>query len=226
MKWVQITCVRVQPTTGTYSDWKPQIAKECKYRCVYCAILDSDFGGIVHFHVEHFRPKSIEEFKKLENDIKNLFYACSVCNRFKTDIWPGEPDETGGTPTFLDPSRVDYNSHMALRGADHQVEGKSIAGKFAIERMFLNRPQLVLARRAHAVSTQIAAYARYFAEAKEELKKIDTVESRALLSELLDRLVNLLLLDSKLKKTHLYGASDTKRPPIVKPRRSTARRRR
>lgn len=212
MKWVPITCKRVQPAGGTYPDWKPQIAKDCSYRCVYCAILDADFGGIVHFHVEHFRPKSIEEFKKLENDIRNLFYACSVCNRFKSDHWAGEPDAKGNTPTFLDPGVVDYNQHISWRLTDHQLEGTTVAGKFAVERMYLNRPQLVLARRAHAVSTRIHAYAAYFAAVKDTLKAIDTPEARALMDELLDRLVNLTLLDAKLKRTHLYEPADIRRP--------------
>ena len=92
-----------QPKRGTYSDWKEQIAQECYNQCVYCSIHESQFGGINNFHIDHFRPKSI--FKNLENDICNLFYSCPICNRFKSDDWPNEPNLD--TISYPDPSNID-----------------------------------------------------------------------------------------------------------------------
>lgn len=218
MKWVKIDGAREQPVKGTYPDWKPQIAKDCKYRCVYCAILEADFGGIVNFHVDHFRPKSIKEFEHLENIIGNLFYSCGICNRFKSDIWPGEPDVEGAIATFLDPSAVDYNQHMGVREADHFAEGVTVAGKFIVERLYLNRPQLVLSRRASTAAVRLGAYVDYFLETKSEFEKIDSPESKEVASELNDCILTTLKLQTRLTVARPYEAGDTKRPhPLKKP---------
>jgi 5-methylcytosine-specific restriction endonuclease McrA len=104
MNWKLITKdAKNQPVSGVYSDWKELVAQECFYQCVYCAIHEAQFGGIDHYHIDHYRPKSIAEFKHLENNIGNLFYACPICNRFKSNDWPGEPDLN--TPTYPDPSK-------------------------------------------------------------------------------------------------------------------------
>ena len=77
MNWNKIdNKIRKQPKTGEYSDWKQQIADDCFNKCVYCSIHESPWGGIDHFHIEHFRPKS--KFDKLKNIIQNLFHCCPV----------------------------------------------------------------------------------------------------------------------------------------------------
>jgi 5-methylcytosine-specific restriction endonuclease McrA len=105
MNWRRIPKEKtVQPKKGRYSDWKEILAEEGFNQCVYCAIPDACFGGIRNFHVEHYRPKS--KFEKLENDIKNLFYACAICNTFKGDDWPGEPEKDFFAPCYPDPSLI------------------------------------------------------------------------------------------------------------------------
>ena len=83
-----------QPAGKDYTLWKEQIAEECFHQCVYCSIHENPWGGVDHYHIDHYRPKSIPAFVKFELDILNLFYACPVCNRFKSDDWPAEPNES------------------------------------------------------------------------------------------------------------------------------------
>jgi hypothetical protein len=72
MRWRRIPKEKYQaPQKGTYSDWKPQLAKEGFQQCVYCAVGEPAFGGFRNFHVEHYRPK--KKFAQLENDYANLF---------------------------------------------------------------------------------------------------------------------------------------------------------
>jgi 5-methylcytosine-specific restriction endonuclease McrA len=131
---------------GVYTDngWKEQIAEECYHQCVYCAINEQHWGGIDHYHIDHFRPKSIEKFKSLENDICNLFYACPVCNRFKSDSWPADPDLN--VPSFPDPSVTDYSTIFET-DSDALLISRYVAARYLIEKLYLNRPQLIYERR-------------------------------------------------------------------------------
>jgi len=153
MKWALIK--KAKPAAAKkYSAWKPELAEESGYRCVYCCIHEGMFGGIRNYHVEHFRPKS--KFKHLEHEYSNLFYACSICNVFKGDSWIEPPGEVTnwGAKYFPDPSTVDLST--VLEYVDGQrVSSKFVSGRFLIERLHLNRPQLVLARRASAVRAEL-----------------------------------------------------------------------
>lgn len=141
-----------QPAKGAYSDWKEQIAKECFHQCVYCSIHERPWGGIDHYHIDHFRPKVL--FEELVNDIRNLFYACPICNRFKSDDWPGEPNLDA--ISYPDPSQIDYCEIFEINLESYTLIGLRISSKYLIERLYLNRPQLIYERReAHLMQKEI-----------------------------------------------------------------------
>ena len=70
---------------GTYQRYKPFLKKEFSSQCVYCRLPDG-LKGYDSFGVDHYLPKS--EFPELATVYSNLFYACNVCNRRKSDFWP------------------------------------------------------------------------------------------------------------------------------------------
>ena len=82
------------------------------------------------------------------DDIENLVYACTVCNRFKGDYSPAldAPDSL----RLLRPQRDDLGAHL-----EETVHGRLIGltprGWFHIQRLHLNRPQLVELRHFHHV---------------------------------------------------------------------------
>lgn len=133
-----------QPRTGSPRDWKQQIADECYHQCVYCAIKARPWGGLDNFHIEHYRPAS--RFKKFRKDICNLFLACPICNRFKSNDWPAEPDSLD-TISYPNPSVVDYSTILNIDPITYRLESKYKAAEYIIHRLFLNRPQLILERR-------------------------------------------------------------------------------
>lgn len=142
MRWQRIDKEStVWPTEGGYRDWKEMLREEGGYRCVYCCIPEPSFGGYRNFHVEHFRPK--KPFVDRVNDYGNLFYACAVCNAFKSNDWPAEPDRE--TPSYLDPSQVDLDDVFSVDG-DGMVAGNCVAAKYMVERLNLNRRQLQFER--------------------------------------------------------------------------------
>lgn len=156
MKWFRIPKeVSLRPLKGyRYSDWKEDLSIEAKGQCVYCAINNRSFGGIRNFHVEHYRPKSLPAFVTLEHDYSNLYYACSICNCFKGNAWPGEPADDFGNNSFPDPSKVDY-SDILKEEFDFKLQSNYIAGKYIIQKMFLNRPQLVLERKRNKLTQEL-----------------------------------------------------------------------
>lgn len=155
-----------QPKVGVYGDWKVQISEECYKQCVYCTINEMSWGGIDHYHIDHYRPKSI--FTHLENDICNLFYACPVCNRFKSDDWPNEPNLE--LPSYPDPSITDYRLIFEYDITSYQLKGINASAKYLIIRLYLNRAQLVYERREEYLNEKEAALSNWLIE------KIETVE--------------------------------------------------
>lgn len=148
MRWKQPRPPRLQPKTGGYADWKQLIAITCGNSCVYCGIDDATYGGLDNFHVEHYRPKS--RFVKLKNSIENLYLACAICNRFKGDDWPNEPSPSHDVVAYPDPIFVDYNSLFYIERGTCIISGVNIASRYVVERLYLNRPQLIRERRLSA----------------------------------------------------------------------------
>lgn len=196
-----------QPAHGTYSDWKIQISDECYKQCVYCSIHEAQFGGIDHFHIDHFRPKS--KFPLLKNDILNLFYSCPVCNRFKSDDWPGDPDPK--IPSYVDPSITDYSKIFNLVN-NYELEGKFVSAKYLVLRLYLNRAQLIYERREalkrteeialrHSVNDLICKISRYNPNvALEVLVQVSSIYS------------NLLDLEQKKREIRPYELAEIRRP--------------
>jgi len=155
MIWKRIVKNRAQfPTTGTYRDWKPALAMEGERRCVYCCIHEAHFGGPRNYHVEHYRPQS--KFAHLTNSYENLFYVCSICNSFKGDDWPCEPEEGCYVKAFYpDPSSVNYGDLLFHDSETGEVRSNSVTGRYLVERLFINRPQMVINRRVLELGRQL-----------------------------------------------------------------------
>ena len=150
MRWFKIK-KGPKPTKGSfYPDWKDDLAFEASNQCVYCTIHTNPFGGIRNFHVEHYRPKSRKEFEHLTNDYNNLFFSCSICNCFKGADWPNEPNDSLDIRCYPDPTVHDYSYLFGLN-PDFTLYGTKFASKYMVEKLFLNRPQLQLERRAFAI---------------------------------------------------------------------------
>lgn len=156
MKWFRIPkeSSAIPNVGNSYRDWKEHLSLEGKNQCVYCTINIKSFGGIRNFHVEHYRPKAKNKFPKLENEYSNLFFACSICNCFKSDDWPNEPSTLLDNDAFPDPSKIDYSNFLECK--NHSIiESKYITGKYIIQKLFLNRPQLILERKSFYLNEEL-----------------------------------------------------------------------
>jgi hypothetical protein len=169
---------RNQPDLGRWHEWKETIAAHCDSRCVYCAIHEGRFGGIRNFHIEHFRPKV--RFPHLENHIANLYLACAICNVLKSDDWPGDPVPDHSVAAYPDPSVTDYNTLFTVSPETHQVSAATFAGKYVIERILLNRAQLILERRLAAFLRSLSEFENWVVQSVDnmnpaELKELSTI---------------------------------------------------
>jgi hypothetical protein len=193
---------RKQPRRGRWHDWKQSIADHCDGRCVYCAIPEGRFGGIRNFHIEHFRPKV--RFPKLENKIHNLYLACAICNILKCDDWPAEPVADHSIAAYPDPSAVDYNTIFAVSQETYEVDSPTLAGRYLVERILLNRAQLVLERRLAAM---LAFWAEFDTWVRESMDTMTRAEARQTMGILLD----IGRAKTSALQVRPYGDVDTKR---------------
>ena len=100
--------------------------------------------------IEHFQPLS----KGGTNDIENLLYACTICNRFKSDYWAGE--ETSIHLRLLHPIHNNLEEHLSEL-PNGMLIGLTEWGWFHIEWLHLNRPQLITLRQTRRQETEDAA---------------------------------------------------------------------
>jgi hypothetical protein len=155
MKWFRIPKeLSTQPKVGNYRDWKEELSIEGKNQCVYCSINTNSFGGIRNFHVEHYRPKSKDKFPELTDKFYNLFFACSICNGFKSDDWPNEPSKKLDNESYPDPSKIDY-SNILYWNKQFLIESEHFTGRYIVQKLFLNRPQLVLERKSYYLHEEL-----------------------------------------------------------------------
>jgi hypothetical protein len=154
MRWFQIKKDSKNIPDGIYKEWKEQLSIEGQHQCVYCAININSFGGIRNFHVEHYKPKAKGKFPELENDYYNVFFACSICNGFKGDDWKEEPRIELDNNSYPNPLEIDYSIFLKKNKA-LEIESDFITGNYIINKIYLNRPQLILERKIHELFDEI-----------------------------------------------------------------------
>jgi hypothetical protein len=207
---------RTQPTKGEWHDWKQEIADHCDARCIYCAISEARFGGVRNFHIEHYRPK--KKFPQFENDVKNLYLACAICNVLKCDDWPAEPLPDHSVSAYPDPAIANYNDLFSVSEVTHSVDSATVAGKYLIERLLLNRGQLTLERRLAAILERLEEFQVWGDAVLNEMSLTETRSTARLLSNIVS------VQKRALTEARPYKDVDTKRrvKSTERKRRSTS----
>jgi hypothetical protein len=85
-----------------YESYRPWLRDEFLYRCVYCLLREKWNSDDVAFNIDHFLPVAVAP--DLSCEYTNLLYACSRCNRAKSDI-----------VGIADPCKVAYGDCLAVR---------------------------------------------------------------------------------------------------------------
>jgi hypothetical protein len=111
-------------------------------RCGYCGVSETFVGGALE--IDHFHPLAAGG----SDDIKNLVYACTACNRFKGDYAPA-PDAPEAL-RLLHPQRDDMGAHIT-ETTHGRLLGLTPRGWFHVQRLHLNRAQLIDMRHLYRV---------------------------------------------------------------------------
>lgn len=210
-KWKKINKPAAKARNGSYEDWKHELAVEGEDRCVYCAIHHQELGGERNFHVEHYKPKSNPKFSALKNDYNNLFYACPICNTFKSCSWFDVTLGDWDTIHFPDPSLYDYGDFFEIKDDIYLVHGLHTVGKFLVERFHLNRFQLIRYRRFETASENLNEILQTIKEIMaclEELVEKGVNEAFAFYKDISQYLAKIIQLQQAKFKLPLYTPNE------------------
>lgn len=138
------------------------------FACGFCGTSEPQAGA--QLTVDHFHPTS----RGGRDDELNWVYACSACNSFKGAFWIAPPGEF-----LLHPLRDDVSLHLR-QNSDGTLSALSTRGRLQIERLHLNRPQLVARRLEQYLLRERDAQV---AQLMEELEQM-TEELRSLRAQL------------------------------------------
>jgi hypothetical protein len=107
------------------------LRRRFQFRCGYCGVSERDAGA--ELTVDHFQPRSQGGLHEPDN----LVYCCHACNEFKGDFW-----QPASSRRILHPLNEDLAAHLTEQ-EDGTLQALSETGAFHIERLHLNRPQLI-----------------------------------------------------------------------------------
>lgn len=152
-------------------------------RCGYCGVSEIWVGG--ELEVDHFHPVRHDGADTPDN----LVYACTICNRFKSDYWP--TDDASESLRLLHPGQDDMSAHVG-EVADGRLIGLTPRGWFHIDRLHLNRPQLIalrqLSRTEQPLQKEVAQAQDMNAQLQKRIRELETelAELREIIAALSD----------------------------------------
>jgi hypothetical protein len=148
-----------------------QVRRRAAFRCEYCGVSETDAGG--KLTVDHYKPQS----RSGSDDLDNLLYCCFRCNVYKADYWPDTPE----APVLWNPRRDTANAHFLVL-ANGLLAPLTLTARFSIERLRLNRPQLIAFRQRNQERSQALRLLSRYREAVASLEELSQ-QFAALLEE-------------------------------------------
>jgi hypothetical protein len=112
-----------------------QVRQRANFACEYCGVTETDSAG--QLTVDHYRPQT----RGGTDELGNLLYCCYRCNLYKGDYWPAQPEDL----SLWNPRLDSRETHLLLL-ADGKLYPLSASGRFTLQRLRLNRPELVAYR--------------------------------------------------------------------------------
>lgn len=162
---------------------RDEVRRLYRYRCGYCGVHEAAVGS--ELEIDHYQPKSAGGSDELEN----LVYCCTSCNRHKGSFWP-EVGAALATHRLLHPQRDDLALH--LREAENGwLTALTETGAFHIERLELNRPRLVALRVSWQVERRKEQTARA-KDARQQFFREETLAAAQRIQRLFDEINHML----------------------------------
>ena len=139
---------------------RPQVRERFQARCGYCGVHEDAVGSTLT--VDHYRPRG----RGGTSEADNLVYCCARCNEYKGAYWH---EQDPPYVRLLHPGQDDLEKHLRT-SSDGHVTGVTPEGEFFVQRLRLNRPQLVTYRRMRWSETELTA------ELQETRRRINELE--------------------------------------------------
>ncbi len=121
---------------------RQRVGEQAKRRCGYCLSSETIVGAPME--LDHIIPQSLGGLDE-EN---NLWLACPLCNQHKADRIAALDPRTGEIVRLFNPRFEDWKDHFTWSSDGERIIGKTPTGRATVAALNLNRPSLVVARRA------------------------------------------------------------------------------
>jgi hypothetical protein len=109
-----------------------RVRKDAQNRCGYC--LSPQRLVMARLEIEHIIPIA----KGGSNDESNLWLACPICNRYKSDKTTGTDAETGEIIKLFNPRIQVWFEHFFWTEDGLQIVGKTPTGRATVKALHLS----------------------------------------------------------------------------------------
>ncbi|HAG82081.1 MAG TPA: HNH endonuclease [Cyanobacteria bacterium UBA12227] len=109
-----------------------RVRPTARNRCGYC--LSPQHLVMARLEIEHIVPLS----KGVSNDESNLWLACPICNRHKSDKTTAIDPETGKTVTLFNPRTQIWFEHFQWTDDGIRIVGKTPTGRATVAAIHLS----------------------------------------------------------------------------------------
>jgi hypothetical protein len=119
---------------------RARLIDEAGNRCGYCRAHQQYVYETLH--IEHIEPRA----RGGSSDEDNLWLACALCNRAKSDQTHGRDPVTGRRVRLFNPRRQKWKRHFQWSEDGIEVIGRTVCGRATVESLKLNNDLAVLVR--------------------------------------------------------------------------------
>jgi hypothetical protein len=152
---------------------RAQVRERFCARCAYCGVHEDAVGATLT--VDHYRPR----VHGGTDEEDNLVYCCARCNEHKGAYWhEHDPPHV----RLLHPGQDDLTQYLH-ESDDGRIIGLAPEGEFFVQRLRLNRPQLVAYRYTRQVETKLTVELAVSRRRVEELEQA-VIDLRAALESI------------------------------------------
>jgi hypothetical protein len=119
------------------------VYKRANYRCEYCRVFRQI---IVSLEIDHIIPVSLGG----KTELDNLCAACDKCNKYKKNAVEAIDPHTQTIQKLFNPRIQAWNQHFKWGDDDVTLIGITPIGRATIERLKLNRADIIESRQLWA----------------------------------------------------------------------------
>jgi hypothetical protein len=119
---------------------RQRVSETSRYRCGYCLTSQRVIGPLLE--IDHYIPES----RGGSSEEENLWLACPICNKRKSDrIDTIDPESQTVVPIF-NPRQQRWEEHFAWAEDGTVVQGLTAIGRATVAALQMNHPDIVAAR--------------------------------------------------------------------------------